>query len=125
MAFARLAGGLCVGGLHASTADPLAVEELRAAARAALEWSGGAPLILGGDFNVRPRDSGIYDELAASHGLAGPTAPDAINHLLCRGLDVLEPPTAWAPERRELSEGGLRLRLSDHSPVTARVRAPG
>ena len=125
MAFARLASGLCAAGLHASTADPVAEDELRAAAGAAIQWSSGAPLLLGGDYNVRPRDSGIYEELEATYGLAPPTAPDAINHLLCRGLEVIEAPAAWPPEDRELSEGGLRLRLSDHAPISARLREGG
>jgi hypothetical protein len=50
--------------------------------------------------------------------LAAPTAPDAIDHLLVRGLDVIERPRRLAPERRELSEpDGRRIRLSDHAPV--------
>ena len=35
----------------------------------------GAPLILGGDLNVRPRDSEIYHELAERFGLASPPPP--------------------------------------------------
>jgi endonuclease/exonuclease/phosphatase family metal-dependent hydrolase len=119
MALTRLANGLSVANLHASTDDPLAVAELRIAARAASDFAGDGPLILGGDLNVRPRDDGIFDELATDHALAAPTAPDAIDHLLVRDLDVLEPPRAWPPDERELVENGLRLRLSDHAPVEA------
>ena len=49
--------------------------------------------------------------------------PDAIDHLLARGCETVEPPTAWPPQRRELDVlTGLeqrRLRLSDHAPVEA------
>ncbi len=51
--------------------------------------------------------------------LAAPTAPDAIDHLLVRGLDVSERPRRLAAERRELTDAdGLRIRLSDHAPVS-------
>ena len=44
---------------------------------------------------------------------------DAIDHLLVRGLEVVERPRRLAPERRELTEpDGLRIRLSDHAPVS-------
>ncbi len=46
-------------------------------------------------------------------------APDAIDHLLVRGLETVEPPRPWPPERRELRRDGLALRLSDHAPVEA------
>jgi endonuclease/exonuclease/phosphatase family metal-dependent hydrolase len=126
MAFTRLAGGICVANLHASTADALAVPELEAAAQTAVDWAGDDPLIFGGDLNVRPRHADVYERLASRHDLRGPTAPGAIDHLLARGLEVLEPPRAWADEEREVSEDGLRLRLSDHAPVEARfgLQAP-
>jgi endonuclease/exonuclease/phosphatase family metal-dependent hydrolase len=114
-----LPAGPCVANLHASTTRPLAEEEIRNAAEAAVEWAGDAPLLLGGDLNVRPRETGLYQELAERFDLQGPTAPDAIDHLLARGLDVVEQPRAWPPEAREVSEDGLAIRLSDHAPVEA------
>jgi hypothetical protein len=49
-----------------------------------------------------------------------PTGPDAIDHLLARGLDVLAPSSRLPPRERELAEpDGLLLRLSDHDLVTA------
>jgi hypothetical protein len=36
---------------------------------------------------------------------------------------VLERPTAWQPERRELPLGGRALRLSDHAPIEAKFAA--
>jgi endonuclease/exonuclease/phosphatase family metal-dependent hydrolase len=122
MAFTRTASGVCVANLHATNDDPpLAIEDLRRAAAAAAEWAGDSPLLFGGDLNLRPaQNPEIFEELAAGNGLAGPTAPDAIDHILCRGLHMVSAPTRWAPERREVKEDGLALRLSDHAPVEAR-----
>jgi endonuclease/exonuclease/phosphatase family metal-dependent hydrolase len=127
MAFTRLASGVCVSNLHTSTGPvnkDRAVEELRHAARQSLGWADGAPLILGGDLNVRPRERPIFDELAERFGLSAPTGPDSIDHLLAHGLEVVELPRAWPPEARELPWDGLRLRLSDHAPVEAVFEVP-
>ncbi len=129
MAFTRTEAGLCVANLHISTGPPnrpRAEDELRLAAERSLEWAGGAPLILGGDLNVRPRDSEIYEELAERFGLRSPTAPDSLDHLLVHGLTPVEPPSPWPPERREVVAGdGLRVRLSDHAPVEATFERAG
>lgn len=120
MALTKRGDGLWIANLHTSTrVDPLAVQELRLAAERAVALAGEAALVLGGDFNVRPAESGIYDELRERYGLAAPTAPDAIDHLLVRGAEVLDPPTRWPDEAREIPWGGLALRLSDHPPVEA------
>ncbi|HYH54843.1 MAG TPA: endonuclease/exonuclease/phosphatase family protein [Solirubrobacterales bacterium] len=126
MAFARTASGLCVANLHATAHWPqLAAEDVAKAARAALEWAGGAPLIFGGDFNLRPaKQTRIFKQLREEFGLdSPPTAPDAIDHIFCRGLEVVEAPQAWPDERRELPVDGRALRLSDHAPVQARFLA--
>jgi endonuclease/exonuclease/phosphatase family metal-dependent hydrolase len=124
MALTRLGAGPCVANLHASTAAELAVPELRRAAETAIDWAGGAALVLGGDFNVRPqRTPEIFRELEAQ-GFTLPTAPDAIDHLLGHGLENVEPPRSWPPEARELPFDGLRLRLSDHAPVEATFASP-
>lgn len=125
MAFTRTASGICVANLHATNDRPkLAVKDVLRAARAAREWAGRAPLVFGGDLNLRPAaDPEIFERLRQELGLAAPTAPKAIDHVLVRGLEVLEPPTAWAPERRELPLEGRALRLSDHAPVEARFAA--
>jgi endonuclease/exonuclease/phosphatase family metal-dependent hydrolase len=121
MAFVRLASGPCVANLHASNAQPstLAENELGLAARRAVEWAGGAPLILGGDFNLRPDRSPIFKELEREYGLRFPTGPASIDHLLARGLVPIEAPAPWRPERSEVREDGLAIRLSDHAPVEA------
>ncbi len=125
MAFTRTASGLCIANLHATNDEPeLAAADVLKAAAAATGWAERAPLIFGGDLNLRPAENPeAFERLAEEFGLLGPTAPNAIDHLLSRGLDVLEPPTAWEPERRELPLDGRALRLSDHSPVEARFAA--
>jgi endonuclease/exonuclease/phosphatase family metal-dependent hydrolase len=125
MGFVRTASGVCVANLHATNDWPkLAAEDVIKAARAALDWAGGAPLVFGGDLNLRPgKQPRLFERLRDEFGLAPPTAPEAIDHILCRGLEVLEPAAAWPPERRELPLDGRALRLSDHAPVQARFRA--
>jgi endonuclease/exonuclease/phosphatase family metal-dependent hydrolase len=118
MGLARLPSGVCIANLHASTADPHAEEEVRIAARRALAWAREAPLILGGDFNVRPGHSELFAELDGL-GLTGAGDPSSIDHILARGLAVLEPGRPWPAQRREVREDGLAIRLSDHAPVEA------
>jgi endonuclease/exonuclease/phosphatase family metal-dependent hydrolase len=124
MAFtvAELADGeaICISNLHASAGRPLAAlaeEEVLAAAERSVEWAAGRPLVLGGDLNLRPAQSGVYELLAERFSLAGPTAPNSLDHLLVRGLTVEMAPTPWPPQRRELQRDGFALRLSDHAPV--------
>jgi endonuclease/exonuclease/phosphatase family metal-dependent hydrolase len=131
MAFTRIAGwpetddgaaDLCVANLHATNDRPqLATEDVLRAAATATAWAGEARLLFGGDLNLRPAESpAVFAELSERFGLTAPTDPNAIDHLLVRGLDVVESPRQWPPEQRELREAGLALRLSDHAPVEAR-----
>jgi len=116
---------VCVANLHLTASSrPRAAAEARSAAAAAVRWAGEhTPLIVGGDFNLRPRDAPVFEELERAHGLAWPTAPGALDHLLARRLEIVRAPAEWPPERRELAVPvGLetrRLRLSDHAPVEA------
>ena len=123
MAFTRTASGLCVANLHATNDRPaMAVEDVLLAARTAVGWAGDAPLLFGGDLNLRPaEDTALFDELRDRFGLDTPvTGARAIDHLLGRGLKVIEAPAQWPPEKREIADEGLALRLSDHAPVEAR-----
>ena len=130
MAFTRcaigdLGGELCVANLHASAGPSRRAEaerEVELAAQHATEWAGAAPLLLGGDLNLRPRDTDLYARLEERLGLSAPTAPGSLDHLLARGLEPVAVARAWAPERRELDEQGLAVRLSDHAPVEATFR---
>ncbi|HWO47646.1 MAG TPA: hypothetical protein VNM41_06245, partial [Solirubrobacterales bacterium] len=86
--------------------------------------AGGSPFLFGGDLNLRPgKQPRIFERLRDEFGLAPTTGPEAIDHILCRGLEVVEPPAQWPPEQRELEVEGRALRLSDHAPVQARFRA--
>lgn len=112
---------VCVANLHASGGSARAEPEVRRAAEAAVEWAGSERLLLGGDFNLRPISSPLFQELERRFGLSGPTAPEAIDHLLSRGLQRIVPPAPWPPARRDLTvrHGGFPrlMRLSDHAPV--------
>jgi len=127
MAFTRLGAELCVANLHASVAREQAERELLEAARTARDWAAGTPLILGGDFNLRPALSRhVFDRLEAEHGLRAPTGERVIDHLLVAGLEIVGPARQWAPARREVpdptarpSRPALAIRLSDHAPVEA------
>jgi endonuclease/exonuclease/phosphatase family metal-dependent hydrolase len=76
------------------------VEQARAAALAARAWAGDAPLLLGGDFNLRSL------ELAGFRYAGG----HSVDHVLVRGLEA-------AGETEVLERG----RLSDHAPVAVAV----
>jgi endonuclease/exonuclease/phosphatase family metal-dependent hydrolase len=109
---------LAVANLHASTGGR---ERTRAqvweAARLAVEWSRDAPLVFGGDFNLRrnqPPDE--FERLRGELGLRGDSPPDWIDHLLARGARPLGPPRDRVAE---LPEDGRTLQLSDHAYVTA------
>jgi endonuclease/exonuclease/phosphatase family metal-dependent hydrolase len=125
MAFTRTACGICVANLHATNDHPaLAAEDVLMAAQASSEWAGESPLVFGGDLNLRPgQDPGVFDVLSRQFGLEGRSGPDAIDHLLSRSVTIVEPPTPWPAEKRELRRSdGLALRLSDHTPVEARFK---
>lgn len=141
MAFSRLAAGLCVANLHASKAREAAEREVLAAARAAVEWAKGAPLIFGGDLNLRPATSpALFTRLETELGLEGPTREDLIDHVLSRGLERPAPAEAWEPDRREVPDPtavadagpsaiepgqALPIRLSDHAPIEVVLTLPG
>ena len=126
MAFVRTASGLCIANIHATAGNSeLATEDVRLAATTATEWAGDNPLLFGGDLNLRPALSpDIFEELKEHFGLVAPTAPRAIDHLLVRDLEIVEPPQLWPPEQREVQLDGLALRLSDHAPVEGKFELP-
>lgn len=127
MAFTRLLPGLCVANLHASEPRRGAEEDVEMAARVAVSWAGDLPVIFGGDLNLRPASSpALFEDLDGRFLLQGPTGKEAIDHILSRGLDRLEPTRPWEPERREVPDPTTRddsaplpIRLSDHAPVEA------
>jgi endonuclease/exonuclease/phosphatase family metal-dependent hydrolase len=118
----RATGGeeVAVANLHVSVGRvPTAGNELIAAAEHAAAWAGDLPLVFGGDLNHSPVHAPhVFAALEERFGLAPPTAPDAIDHLLVRGLELIEPPHKLPDSVREVPAGdGLVLRLSDHACV--------
>jgi endonuclease/exonuclease/phosphatase family metal-dependent hydrolase len=131
MAFSRLESGLCVANLHAGTDRSSAEREVLEAGRIAHEWAAGAPLLLGGDFNLRPALSPhVFSTLENDHGLVAPTGEWVIDHLLVSGATIDEPASRWEPAAREVPDptvAGSRarpIRLSDHSPVEVAFTLP-
>jgi endonuclease/exonuclease/phosphatase family metal-dependent hydrolase len=109
------AGELCVGCLHASRSPEPAARDVARAAEAALRWAGDTPLLLGGDFNVRPEeDPRVFEQL----GL-GPALAKSIDQLVAARLRPVDGPAVLPPRDREASDpSGQVIRLSDH-PVVA------
>jgi endonuclease/exonuclease/phosphatase family metal-dependent hydrolase len=112
---------MCVANLHATTSrPPRAAQELYTAASAAREWSGDRPLLVGGDFNVRPSEQPWVYEQLESEGFSAPTGDKLIDHLMTVHAQVVEPARQLPAERREVRAGDVaRVRLSDHAVVVA------
>jgi endonuclease/exonuclease/phosphatase family metal-dependent hydrolase len=114
--------GLCAATLHATSNDRSAsAREVSQAASWATQWAGDLPLVLGGDFNLRPRERPeAFAALRHLFGLAPATGAESLDHVLARGLEVVDAPRPLPPEEREIRDrDGLRIRLSDHPPVVA------
>ncbi len=97
----KLEHGAWIGNLHATVHDdPAARREAALAARTTLGWAAGAPVVLGGDFNVRS---------LSLEGFAYAGGHD-VDHVFASGFR---------------SEGGAEVldrgRLSDHAPVVVRL----
>jgi endonuclease/exonuclease/phosphatase family metal-dependent hydrolase len=96
-----LADGTWVANLHAQVHSvERAQADIERAAAAVLAWAGGAPALLGGDFNVRDPIAPGFEYLGG-HG---------VDHVLGHGLRA-----AGAPQ---IPDHG---RLSDHAPVIVTV----
>ncbi|MFM9150320.1 MAG: endonuclease/exonuclease/phosphatase family protein [Solirubrobacterales bacterium] len=123
----RLTGGVDLYNLHASTGHGRAVGDVLKAATFAVGRSDSRPLVLGGDFNCRPSGGRPVPERAARFGLSEPPSgmSGSIDHLLVRGLEVVEPPRLIPDRSREVAdmESGALIRLSDHPPVIGLFRA--
>ena len=109
----RLHDGTCLVNFHGSSRPKLAREELAALWEKAVAFSAGAPLVLGGDLNLRE------PELPAD-GIAHVASRD-VDHIFARGLVPGGP-----AERldRHVDVGAQRVELSDHPPLVAVLRAP-
>jgi endonuclease/exonuclease/phosphatase family metal-dependent hydrolase len=114
---AKLRDGTCVVNFHGSTRVGFAETELERLWSHALAWAGEAPLILGGDLNLRsPR---------APDGDIAHVARRDVDHLFTRGF---EPSTEAELLARcvVLDEDRLppRVQLSDHVPLVVGLREP-
>lgn len=118
----KLENGLCIANLHAGTGQR-AADDVITAARFATDWAGTAPLVLAGDFNAGSRND-VFRRLETEFDLTGASAPDAIDHILTRGIQAAGTPVLWPPGRRDVPDerSDRLIRLSDHPPVSRRIR---
>jgi len=109
----RLADGTALANVHASTRVPLAEHELARLWQLALRFAAGAPLVLGGDLNLRAP--------AAGHAEAVHLAARDVDHLFAVGLEA-----AGASQvlDRCVQVGGREVELSDHPPLLAQAKPP-
>jgi endonuclease/exonuclease/phosphatase family metal-dependent hydrolase len=109
-----------VANLHATNFRPdtrLAdAELLRAASFADGLARRDEPVLLCGDFNMRSDRSRTLHVLASPEWGFSPVGR-GVDHILVRGLRMIEGPTHW-PEQRRMHAGRL---LSDHRPVEASI----
>ncbi|WP_217914255.1 endonuclease/exonuclease/phosphatase family protein [Miltoncostaea marina] len=128
----RLPGGAeaVAGCVHCHNArDPeLTGLEIARAAREVAADAGGGPAVLAGDLNARPGHPALAALAAAGWDHAAPAAGAGIDRILSRGLATVEAPRALPAAEREVAvRAGERrrlVRLSDHDPVVATLRAP-
>jgi len=93
--------GTCCANLHAQVHSPARADaDIARAAAATLAWAGGAPALLGGDFNVREPIADGFVRLGGR----------GVDHLLGHGMTVAGP--AEVPDRGA---------LSDHAAVIVEV----
>jgi endonuclease/exonuclease/phosphatase family metal-dependent hydrolase len=114
----RLGDGTCVVNFHASTRPARAADELARLWERALAWAGEAPLVLGGDLNVR--------EPVAPAGVATHVAAHEVDHVFARGFGCERAQTldrrVALDHRAGRADGGAEL--SDHVPLRVSLRAP-
>jgi endonuclease/exonuclease/phosphatase (EEP) superfamily protein YafD len=106
---ARLGDGTCVVNFHASSRVGLAEDELERLWQRALAFARDAPLILGGDLNLR-----------------SPAAPPRVAHLARRDVDHIfargvKPCAGAELLDRHVCIDGQRVELSDHVPLLVRA----
>ena len=107
----RLGDGTCVVNFHASARVELAEQELERLWGRALAWASEAPLIFGGDLNLRspvPPNSDIVH-----------LASRDVDHIFARGAELSSEADLLD---RQLTLGEERIELSDHVPLLAFAR---
>jgi endonuclease/exonuclease/phosphatase family metal-dependent hydrolase len=107
---ARLRDGTLVANYHGSTRVALAEQELGRLAETAIDAARGAPVVLGGDLNLRaPRPPGALVHVAARD----------VDHLFAAGLAGAGDPVL---HDRRVEISGRAVELSDHPPLEAGLR---
>jgi endonuclease/exonuclease/phosphatase family metal-dependent hydrolase len=109
----RLGGGACAVNLHASTRPALARQELARVWQRALQFADGAPLILGGDLNLREP---VTPRMDIAHVVA-----ENVDHVFTRGLATEGDAQVLA---RSVALGARRVELSDHAPLSVDLGEP-
>jgi endonuclease/exonuclease/phosphatase family metal-dependent hydrolase len=106
----RLQTGVCVVNFHASTDPALAQQELDRLCAHGLAFAGDAPLVIGGDLNLRA-------PLVADGSLTHIAERD-VDHVFARGLHA-----ATEAQRldRRLQADRTRVELSDHVPLAVEL----
>jgi serine/threonine protein kinase/endonuclease/exonuclease/phosphatase family metal-dependent hydrolase len=102
----RLADGTAIVNFHASTRAELAQAELARLWRHALGWAARAPMVLGGDLNLRQARAPAREIVHA--------AQRDVDHLFALGLQPCAPAQALD---RTVVVRGRPLELSDHPPL--------
>ncbi len=109
---ARLRDGTCLVNFHGSAHQTLAEAELERLWKLTLGWAGDAPVILGGDLNLRsPRAPDDSIAHIAHH---------SVDHLFARGLKPFT--KTYLLDRRVMLNGDHHVELSDHVPLMASPR---
>ena len=101
----RLQSGICIVNLHGSARVELATAELDRIATIARTWAQEAPLVLGGDLNLRAPDP-------SAHGLVV-AAGYSVDHILVRGFERVGEPEF--PDRNFDHTGASRDRNFEHT----------
>lgn len=102
----RLVSGIWVANLHATAhVEERARADVALAARTVTGWAGGAPIVLGGDFNLRSVAVDGFTHVAGH----------SVDHITVRGLRATGRPDR--PARGELSDHEpLRIAVGEGTP---------
>jgi len=107
---------LALANVHADSGENQ--QQLERAGYVLERFARGAPMLLGVELNATVRSPAMRSLRARGWEQADATGPRVIDHLLVRGMEVVEAPAPWPPERRDLVlPAGVTVRLSDHDPV--------
>lgn len=112
---ARLEDGTCVANFHGSARVPLAEDELAWLWERSLAWAGVAPLVLGGDLNLR-------SPAGAERADVAHVARRDVDHIFTRGMEAVGH-VELLDRHIEKRHGGSTVELSDHLPLLVTVCA--